>query len=319
MTIWVISDGKPGHLNQSMGLVEALRKLVPVDMHLIDIKDLGFIASWRSVTKSSLPGPDIIIGSGHKTHLPVFAGARKHKSKSFICMSPSLPYSMFDVCFVPYHDLASNLEDLEKKYDDLMDGSLSINPHIFPTMGALHRIVPDPGASKDYTLVLVGGPSKFFSWDTERLVRQLRIISKRTEGRIVLTTSRRTPRNVVARLQQELPDAEIHPVEETDSEWVPEHLKHARGVWVTEDSVSMIFEAVGSGAFVGLLEVPKKPVGTPRVASGIRLLQKENYVSTFSRWKAGKVRLRRGEPLREADRAAAYILERYPYLTGKHD
>lgn len=319
MTIWVISDGKPGHLSQSLGLVKALGKLVPVDSHVIDIEGMGWFRALQTARKADLPKPDIIIGAGHKTHLPILAAARKHKALSFVCMSPSLPRKWFDICFVPYHDLASSAEELEQIYEDLEEGNISLAPCIFPTMGAMHRITPNPGASKDFTLILIGGPSKFFSWNTERLVKQIRRVVRNTEGKILLTTSRRTPKPVLPRLREEFPGIEFHPVEETGPDWVPEHLEHARSVWVTEDSVSMIFEAVGSGAFVGLLEVPKKPVGTPRVAAGIRLLQKKNYAYTYSQWKADKVRPRKAPPLKEADRAAAYVLERYPQFNVRDE
>ncbi len=311
MTIWVISDGKPGHLNQSLGLVNALKKLIPVEVYRIDIEGLGFFDSWKKATSGELPRPDVVLGAGHKTHIPVLAAARKWKARSFLCMMPSLPVFLFDLCFVPYHDLASTVEELVVKYEQIQEGK-GLNSHIFPTMGAMHRIVPNNEASKDYTLILIGGPSKFFSWDTKQLLKQLDIIAERTEGRIVLTTSRRTPPDVAGILKKRYTQMEIYPVEETDSEWVPAHLEHATGVWVTEDSVSMIFEAVGSGVFVGLLNVPKKAIGTPRVAAGIQLLLREGYVTSFAFWRTGKKRAYRNAPLREADRAAAFILERYP-------
>lgn len=319
MTIWVISDGKPGHLSQSQGLVQALSKLVPVESYVVDVEGMNWFRAMQAARKANFPQPDVIIGAGHGTHLPVMIAAKKHKARSFICMSPSLPKGWFDICFVPYHDLAPTAEALEKLYEDMEEGNVALDPGIFPTMGAMHRIVPNPEASKDYTLIMVGGPSKFFSWNTELLIKQIRRLVNNTEGRILLTTSRRTPKSVLPRLREIFSTIEFYPVEETGPDWVPEHLEHAQAVWVTEDSVSMIFEAVGSGAFVGLLEVPKKPVGTPRVAAGIRLLQKKHYVYTYSQWKAGKIRNRKIPPLKEADRAAAYILERYPQFASRNE
>lgn len=315
MTIWVISDGKPGHLNQSLGLVNALSRRVSVEVYRIDIGGLGFWKTWRTVVSQDLPHPDVVLGAGHKTHIPVLLAARKYKALSFLCMKPSMPMGFFDLCFVPYHDLIADTDDLMPRFRALQEDSTAVPEYVFPTMGAMHRIVPHPEVPKEFTLVLIGGPSKFYSWDTAMLVKQLKKIRAKIEGRIVLTTSRRTPLDVVGQLIEEFPDMEIFPVEKTDSDWVPEHLDKARAVWVTEDSVSMIFESVGSGVFVGLLEVPRKPVGTPRIARGIQLLQAEGYVIPFTQWIRGRVvpKSSRNDVM-EADRAAEYVLEKYPNI-----
>lgn len=295
-----------------MGLVDALKKRTQVESHIIDIQGLGLFSAIKKVRTNNLPRPDVILAAGHRTHIPLILGARKHKALSFVCMSPSLPMALFDLCFIPYHDLISSTEDLCQKYDDLIEGTFPLGKRVLPTMGAMNRIHPHKEASKDFALILVGGPSKYFSWNTEKLIKQLRVIEKRGEGPFVLSTSRRTPKDVLDKLRREFPDFDIYPVEETDEEWIPEHFEHAKMVWVTEDSVSMIFESVSSGTRVGLIEVPKKPVGTPKVASGIRLLQKENYLFTYAQWKAGKAKTCKKPPLQEADRVAEGILERYP-------
>ena len=319
MTIWVISDGKPGHVNQSMGLVSALNRRASVDVYRVEIGGLNFWKAWRKVVRQDYPRPDIILGAGHKTHIPVWLAARKYKALSFLCMKPSLPMFFYDLCFVPYHDLILDSDDLMTKYYELRDNSKCVPGYVFPTMGALHRIVPHPEETKEFTLILVGGPSKFFFWNTLKLVDQLRKIRERTEGRIILTTSRRTPKDVIPKLIDEFPDIEIYPVEQTDSDWVPEHLRKANAVWVTEDSVSMIFESMGSGVFVGLLEIPKKPVGTPRVATGIQLVLAEGYVTPFTQWERGKANAKHRRNVLEADRAAEFVLNKYPQLMDKKD
>lgn len=319
MTIWVISDGKPGHLNQSLGLVNALSRRVPTDVYRIDINGLNFWKAWRAAISQDLPAPDVVLGAGHKTHIPVLLATRKYKALSFLCMRPSLPMSFYDLCMVPYHDLISSSDDMIERFHQLQEEPSCVPSYVFPTMGAIHRIVPHPEETKEFVLVLVGGPSKYFSWNTPRLIKQLKRVRAKTEGRIVLTTSRRTPKNVIARLVEEIEGIEIFPVEKTDSDWVPDHLKKAKAVWVTEDSVSMIFESIGSGVFVGLLDVPKKPVGTPRVAAGIQLLLSEGYVTPFAQWSRGKVSSVKTQELREADRAADFILKKYPQLEKPAD
>lgn len=315
-----MNDGKLGHINQVLGFISALKKRTQVDVFTLNLEGKHFWQSWFVGYAADFPRPDVVIGAGHKTHIPVLLTARKYKALSFLCMSPSLPIGLFDLCFVPYHDLAATTEELMARYRGLKAGE-GISHNVFPTMGALHRIVPRTDVPKDINLVLIGGPSKYYMWDTNLLVQQLKFVVARAKTPVVMTTSRRTPRNVVAILEEKFPEVTIVPVEQTDSEWVVEHLARAEATWVTEDSVSMIFESVGAGCFVGLLTVPRRSVGTPRVAAGVKLLINQGYVSPFSDWK--KKSFIRGGSARsfvpEAERAAEFVLKKYPHLLSTYE
>lgn len=78
LIVWVIVDGKPGHMNQSLGLAEALSRATPTDIHR-----LPALPAWRAVLAgllkrmpSSYPAPDLILGAGHATHLTLLAAKR---------------------------------------------------------------------------------------------------------------------------------------------------------------------------------------------------------------------------------------------------
>ena len=47
------------------------------------------------------------------------------------------------------------------------------------------------------------------------------------------------------------------PYASTDSDWLPARLSEAGEVWVSEDSVSMIYEVLTAGAQLGLLKVQR--------------------------------------------------------------
>ena len=315
MVIWVVSDGKPGHLNQMRGLVSALKQRTKVEEYEISLQGLPFWRSWWRGCKTSLPKPDLILGAGHKTHIPLLLAAKKQKAISCLCMSPSLPLGLFDVCFLPYHDLEPRSEMLAQRYPEFR-ARKGLPVNVFATMGPLHAIVPQPEVEKTHSLLLIGGPSKYYSWDTDLLVQQIRYIEARSSLPLVATTSRRTPKGVVERLRKEFPRVNIVAVEDTDKDWVKNHLASAGSVWVSEDSVSMIFEAVGAGVFVGLLAVPRRQVGSPRVAAGIKLLISEGFVTPFKTWKrqGAQEKTPLVKPLLEARRAADFLLARYPYL-----
>ena len=86
-------------------------------------------------------------------------------------------------------------------------------------------------------------------------------------------------------------------------------LAEAAEVWVTEDSISMIYEALSSGANVGLLPVPAtKKAG--RVARGVERLAEEGFVTRFAAWSPTTGLAEPPQVLREADRCAAIVLER---------
>jgi len=84
-------------------------------------------------------------------------------------------------------------------------------------------------------------------------------------------------------------------------------LCEADEVWVSEDSVSMIYEALSSGARVGLLPVPRlKP--NSRVLRGIDELIEQRFLTPFSVWQnAGHLRTA-PETLNEAARCAGIVL-----------
>ena len=187
-------------------------------------------------------------------------------------MKPTLPCTFFDLCLIPRHDLRPG-----RDYTDT---------GIFPTHGALHPMRPDPSIPKDITLILIGGPSKDFDWDDEAMLNQLSDISINTPGNIVLTTSRRTPTGFAEKIQTAVPEITVVPVEETQPGWVARHLAHASATWVSQDSVSMVYEALGAGAPVGVLAVPRRHGNRKsRILSGLEMLEKEGLVTGYRDWK----------------------------------
>jgi mitochondrial fission protein ELM1 len=81
------------------------------------------------------------------------------------------------------------------------------------------------------------------------LLTQIRQIVKETPGmRWALTTSRRTPEATAqALVALRRVGVEVIPLEKTDAGWVIDAITVSSQVWVTEDSVSMIYEALTSG------------------------------------------------------------------------
>jgi hypothetical protein len=296
LVIWLLSDGKPGHENQTRGLAEAIARLRPCQTDLITLPAGGWWRRLRSLSESlrEKPRPDVILGAGHATHLPLLWLAWKFQSRAVVLMKPSLPLSWFDLCLAPEHDFPGGPPS-----------------RVVTTKGALNRVPFQPDAQRAGGLLLVGGPSATHGWDGDAVLEQLaRIMAAPAPGEWWLTTSRRTPAGMVERLRERLPGVAVFGHEETDREWVPRRLAAAEEVWVTEDSVSMVYEALSSGARVGLLEVPRLQASN-RVLRGLQGLVDAGFVTPYATWLHAGCLAPPPHVLREADRCARVLLERF--------
>nr|VFK37456.1 MAG: hypothetical protein BECKTC1821D_GA0114238_100185 [Candidatus Kentron sp. TC]VFK51569.1 MAG: hypothetical protein BECKTC1821F_GA0114240_1001142 [Candidatus Kentron sp. TC] len=270
IVVWRFRDGKRGHENQSQGLLRALGRLLPIK-HLDITAVSGSLHSLGAVfghpfRTHRLPHPDLLIGAGHNTHLPLLANARMRGGRTIVLMKPSLPIRWFDLCVIPAHD-------------DVRPRS-----NVFTTRGVLNPIAHTPHKTPNRGLFLIGGPSRHYGWDDDTLFEQIDMIVARESGMTwIATTSRRTPkstaRNLIARKWKNL-----CPIlgSDTPDGWLPEQLARARTAWVTEDSVSMIHEALTSGAFTGVLSVPRHSV--TRLSLGVDRLAMDGLVTTFPAW-----------------------------------
>ncbi len=296
LVIWLIGDGKPGHENQSIGLAEGIGRRVPISLHRIELA--GQTTVLRRVKKSldvaaNLPLPDLILGAGHATHLPMIGLARRTGAPCIVLMRPSLPACLFDLCLVPDHDLKGKAKP----------------DNVIATRGALNRVHPSADQVREKRVVLLGGPSSTHGWDTPAILDAIAEITADL-GDWILTDSRRTPDGVRQAIRERFPAITLFPHEETAKGWLPAQLAAAAEVWVSEDSVSMIYEALSSGAKVGLLPVPRlKARG--RVSRGIDQLVSDDYLTPWSTWRESRKLSTDAPMLREADRCAGVILERW--------
>ena len=295
LTLWLLGDGKPGHENQSLGLAEAIARRTPCSIHRIPLAGTrGLLGRVRAALRASagLPRPDLILGAGHATHFSLLWLTRKYRSKSIVLMRPSLPPAWFDLCIAPAHDFHG--------------GHLQSN--VILTCGALNRVAPPATAQRNGRIILVGGPSGTHGWDAPHLLRVLTEIT--AQGTWQLTDSRRTPAGFADLIRSHLPAVEVFSYQETTPDWLPGKLAAAAEVWVTEDSVSMIYEALSSGARVGLLPTPRlKP--SSRVLRGLEDLIARGFLTQFAAWQNTHSLSVPPETLREADRCAAEVLDRF--------
>lgn len=295
LVVWRFSDGKAGHDHQSQGLIEALARLQPVKTVMLDplpaMTALSALLGRSTAIWRDLPAPDLLLGAGHRTHLALLAARRQRGGKAIVLMRPSLPLFLFDLCLIPVHDTPPT------------------HPNVLTTRGALNHIQPSTALEPDRGLFLIGGPSAHFAWNNPNLYRQIAsIVATHPTVDWTLTTSRRTPPNFLERLTAN-DRLQIVPVTETDPDWLPTQLARAGQVWVTADSVSMVYEALTAGAAVGVLEVPRKQ--SSRVSRGLEQLAIDGWVTPFTDWRPGEALSRPNRTFNEAERCAHWIIERW--------
>ncbi len=297
LVIWLIFDGKPGHLNQSLGLVEAITRIT--DTHVVRLPPLPF---WKTLKGKLLhknfslniaAKPDLIIGAGHATHLTLILLSWLYKAKSVVLMKPSLPRWLFGLCIVPEHDGATT------------------SGNIIATKGVLNRIMPAEKKLVNKGMILIGGPSVHYDWDESEIISQVKqIISGMSHINWTIADSRRTPEQTTAALKL-LTNEKVQFLKhsEVDSTWLPDQLADAAYAWVSEDSVSMVYEALTTKAHVGLISAPEKRVN--RVAQGVSKLVEEGYLITFRQWHEGKELGNSISLNSEADRCATAMLKQW--------
>ena len=293
--IRVLSDGRPGHENQSVGLAEAMARRSGARVEIVRLARGDLL--WNRYRKAVAGDTrvDLLIAAGHKTHLTLSLAAHKLGAKSVVIMFPTWPLWFFDLCLAPRHDLRS--------------GRLS-DARVISTFGALNRVPEIVPAKQRKGIVLIGGPSKAHGWSAEKLAKAIEAVcSARSELAWTISDSRRTPADFLDQLRQQRLAAEVISHKQTQPDWLPTQLGTAEEAWVTEDSVSMIFEAVTAGARTGILPVPVlKPSADPVCA--IRELVRQGHATDYEIWTRNGQQLPTPRPLHETGRCADLVLAR---------
>jgi len=289
--VWRVLDGIEGHEKQSKALAIALTRIS--NTKILDIRTIDL---WRLLTKNlftnkKLIKPDLIIGVGHKTHLIIFLSRLIFGGNSVLIMKPSLPINWFDLCFIPYHDVISKIE---KK-------------NVVQIYGALNNLKNLGRHNPKKALILIGGKSKYFNWNNNSIVSQIKkICTTYPNVKYYLTTSRRTPPSFVKDLMfMNIKNLKIILWPTIDKNWIKKKLNQCQKVWVTKDSISMIYEGISSGgevSIINLVEIKKNKIST----EVDRLISKEMVVTELGK-KTKKPKI----ILSESDRCAIIIKDKF--------
>lgn len=287
--ILILSDGKPGHVKQSEGIAAQFQQITsqyerPGMEYPVSVLEIKFRSRFHRILFSYfallfLPwaqgrlryldffleketsdnlvkvSADFIISAGSGLSPLNLCLARDCRAKSIVAMKPGFPFNFFkyDLAVVPAHDhgkvpegtLRTLIAPARMEFEEMENAA-----------NAISKSMQSP--NKVRLGVFLGGPTRRFQIRVEDVKKLCRILSQQSGslGHYVLTTSRRTPREIEDFLNHNKDEAcELTVIAREDSrrEVVPGMMAMADILIVTEESVSMISEALRSGKKVVVL------------------------------------------------------------------
>lgn len=329
-TCWVITDGRRGIENQSLGIAEALKKEIPLRIEikrvrlrfpfnilpgecfpplLVGKNPLALFARRRDHVDP--PWPDIIIATG-RTSIPYSIAIKKvNNGHTFTIQtqSPRVHVSLFDLVVPPRHDLLTgpNVEPIQGSPNRITDEYLNQGKKEFTT-----RIAHLP---RPLVAVLIGGKSKHHSMSrawTDEFSSQLLAMARRYDSGLMVTVSRRTGDKNLALLQKKLKGPNIFFWDGRGENPYAGILAMADYIIVTSDSTNMITEAAATGKPVYLAEMPGG-------STKFRRFYKDMNEYGATRFFEGTLASWRYTPLRETERIAKIVRNRLENSEFSHN
>lgn len=240
----ILSDGKPGHVNQSVAYARYCRleyDLIEVSFGSRWLKGLSYIVDRCHILSAWLFDSEellredyaAVISAGSGTYYANRVLAESLGCKSVAIMLPKGYRLDFDVIVAQQHDDPPNRANIVQ---------LPINLAYVEPRGLVKA---EQGVR--YASVIVGGDSKHAGLDPEQLRRQIaNLRSQLPDCEFWLTTSRRTSSAVESMLREFTWSRAVYYSQEPINP-IPDYLHLSDYVFITADSSSMISEAVSYG------------------------------------------------------------------------
>ena len=293
----LLSDGKPGHYNQSLGVIE---RMPDCEYHWIDVKFRGkqrdnllrvlmrlfgrFRLSHRlikaclhmALQRDTLDEiyavePDFVLSTGSSVAAANLLIGQLFDIKTVTCRRPSpVGIAHFDLAILPrmYWSTRRNRANVCK--------TLGVPNRVRPEKLETQRnkLQTDLNLSDQRRIgVLIGGEDRYDTiteTTAARLIAVLQQFATKWDNQLLLTTSRRTPPSVENLISKELSNTQRCPIlvlahsENSLTDPVGTIFALSDVIIVTEDSFSMVCEAASSGKQVIILEVDHKTRRRPK-------------------------------------------------------
>ena len=310
LRVIALLDGRPGHEKQTMGIVLALQQRCPVEISPIKVGPFSLLDEVMQTGRLFLPGgtggtphppidsADLLIGTGSRTHLPMLLYKKKYAIPAVTCMTPAWYLRhCFDLCFVPEHD-------------GVHEGN-----NIMHTSGPPNCSLNKRKHQAECGLILLGGvDTNSHRWDSRQIVGMVeKIVSTATDKFWTIASSPRTPHDTVVLVTELLHiynNIQFFDYRDTQPGWVEEQYEKNSVVWVTADSISMIYEAITAGCLVGILPMQWLHE-TSKFTRNEDILIRKKLVTPFSTAVQGTMAQGDNRELNEAQRCAERILQKW--------
>ncbi len=308
--VLVLSDGKAGHLKQSLAVVEALRHHHPaLTSEVLEVRyrhRLGRLCallwSWwvpagigaagclrRVLTPATAKAllcryADVIVSCGSSTVPVNLLWARENRAKSVVIMNPApVPVRRFDLVIAPRHDRLPQRPNVVQ-----VPGALTGAMAEDRLRAAAQRLEAHPNFRREpaafspqpAVAVLIGGDTAQYELTpafADALIKQVTAVCDELRAVCLVTTSRRTPpaveRLLAERLSQD-PRCRLLLIASHDAVdgMLEGMLGTAEVVVVTGESVSMVSEACASGRRVIVVEPPLRQASAQSATKHQRFL-----------------------------------------------
>ena len=275
MRLLILSDGRMGHVNQSIAFAKYLNaeyEIILVNFTCKASKMLSYVLDWLHCYVSGIfayetpqqPSYDAIVCAGSTTYYAAKVVSKKFHTSSITMMLPKGYRYDFDTIFAQTHD-----------NPPLQDNIIPL-PANFSYVEPKGLFVPK-GKSVG---IIIGGNNALFTMDKARLKEQLDFIFKQFQGyEIAVTTSPRTPKEIES-LVESYPFVYSVIFSQNKINPIADFLHHCEVVFITMDSTSMISEAISYGA--SCIEIlPLDNTQNTKFYTMVQTLEHEAYLHIF--------------------------------------
>ncbi len=250
----IVSDGKPGHFNQSIALCKHLKldyETLVVAYKSKAHKSLSYLLDHLGIyteklyTASSfkfqVSGFSLILSTGSTTYYANKLLAKRHRLPNVAILHPKGYRLDFDHIFCPFYDHPPK----RKNITELPLNLCVADETFFAEKTVEFRTKHTP--SKPAVGIIIGGPNAVSEMDTVEMEQQLERIFEATNGmERWVTTSRRTPKAIEAVIDGFEFDYKLINSRDPYNP-IPAFIQLCDRLFVTSDSASMISECASFG------------------------------------------------------------------------
>jgi len=261
--ILVLSDGRPGHYNQSLAVADAVEEIESAEVRVMEVKvkkstkyllrmmlnsNIGRkwlqqvmrpeMISWFYDGYVYEEKPDIVISSGKDTSmLNALLGLMYGVKTLFIGNPKKLDHRLFTAVLTLIDLGFDNQVVLDVAPTRRYRGDIE-------TFCKEHRL--DPHAT--YYTLLIGGDGSGYRYSEKEYEKLIDLVNHTKEDvKWLVTTSRRTPLEMEMQMQKKMNTAMFVAYNQKPQKVIGAFLALSDVVFVTEESASMVSEAVASG------------------------------------------------------------------------